>query len=98
LFHSISSATRFLKQSTLCVGESTADPSTTICVSNFFSCQPRSYSAWSIDFATSDLLPPPSTIWLRRSRNSVSTATRSDHSAGKSCRKIAHACFHSCTS
>jgi len=51
LFHSISSATRFLKQSTLWVGLSVVRSSTVIPVRKLRSCQPRAVSALSIEAA-----------------------------------------------
>jgi len=95
LFHSISIATLFLKQSTLWVGLSNSFWSTTTFVSNPLSLHPRSMKALSICVAIVLFLPPGKTISLFRSRKSVSTSIMSCYSTGKSRSSIAEACFHS---
>lgn len=99
LFHSISSATRFLKQSTECVGLRDCAPSTTTEVSNSFSAHPLPlFKFRSNHVEISDLLPPPFVMKLLQRRNLGSTSHRSFHSEGKSVSKMAVACRHSWTS
>src|SRR2546425_342681 len=84
LFHSISRATSFLKQSTLWVGESIGTRSTTTCVWKLFSCQPRLKNSLSRALATGDLDPPGATMSLFRRRKFSKTSVTSFHSFGKS--------------
>ena len=83
LFHSSSTATRPLKQSTACVGLAYSVEPTTIRVSNFSSRQPRAPNAPFTCCEIGDSPPPAVRISERSSRKPRSTATMSAHSSGQ---------------
>ena len=97
LFHSSSSATLPLKQSTACVGEAYSTSPTTIRVSNFSSRHPRAENAALIPCEIGDSPPPAVKISDRSSRNPRSTARISAHSSGQAVINTPAAFRHSLT-
>lgn len=95
LFHSTSSATRPLKQSTLWVGDSRLSPSTTMAVANCRSSQPEFFRGLSKRSTIDERLPPATNISLRYNLKARKAAWISCHSEGQAVAKTPTAFRHS---